>query len=519
MHRRRITSAVAVATLGMAACVAAPAVANAAEVVWTPCQDDHLSGLECATVKVPMDYNAPDAGTVTIAISRHKATAPARRRGVLFTNPGGPGGDGRGLPKEYASQPIAKVYDIIGIDPRGTGASTPLSCKPTDSYGSIRLLSRPTEDELGLFTEVARAQEKACADGGGKFRAFVTTPNTARDMDKIRAELGEDKINYLGVSYGTWLGAVYGQLFPGKLDRSVLDSSIDPAKTWYEQFDDGARSVEFNFTQWAKWVADRNKAFGLGGTPKDVRASVDAISAHVANNPGFAGIINRDIFDSSVGRFTRYRPQWADFAKNLKAVTAQLKGGPADPKIVAANKATGEKIQKEADQPEDYENGVFAAVTCDWKTSTDIPTGYHPLMRKWRDSFPYGETVLSVAPTNCAFYPRQGQAAVTIGARQYPAGLVLNADGDTQTALASARSMATALKEPLITVTNEGVHSVYGNTDVSDTSTARPNTCVDDLVNNYLIDGTLPQGNPNCATSNPPAAVPTDGTAIQDANN
>ncbi|MFC3452701.1 alpha/beta fold hydrolase [Amycolatopsis speibonae] len=510
MHRGKITSAVAVAVLSVVACVTAPAAA-AADVAWAPCAEEWLGGLECATVEVPKDYGDPAAGTITIAISRHKATDPDRRRGVLFTNPGGPGGAGRWLAADYASQPIAAVYDIIGIDPRGTGASTPLRCDATRPTGSVMLLSRPTDDELGLFSSVAHDREVACEKGGGDFRRFVTTAGTARDMDGIRAALSEEKISYLGVSYGTWLGAVYGQLFPGRLDRSVLDSSVDPTKTWYEQYDDNNKSVEFNFTQWAQWVAKRNSAFGLGKTPEDVRAAVDAISAHVAANPGFAGIINRDDFDAAVGKFTRYRPYWAAFAENISAVTAQRNGAPADPDLATANTATGRMIENEANEPD--ENGVFATATCDWETPTDQET-YYAGMRRWRDSFPYGGTVASMAPTTCAYYPHQGEAEVNIGARQYPTGLVLNADGDPQTSLVSAKRMATTLDEPLITVTNEGAHGVYGMTDVRDDSVARPNTCVDNLVNAYLIDGTLPDGDQVCATSNPAAHIPADGTPI-----
>lgn len=127
--------------------------------------------------------------------------------------------------------------------------------------------------------------------------------NTARDMDRVRAALGESKINYLGMSYGTFLGAVYGQLFPNHLDRSVLDSAMDPNEPVRQQLADALGVIKTNFDAWAAWTADRNGTFHLGTTPRAVRASIEKIAAATAVKPA-AGFDNQTDFDTAVGTST-----------------------------------------------------------------------------------------------------------------------------------------------------------------------------------------------------------------------
>lgn len=256
--RLRQWSLVAVATVASLGAGGLPAVAGAEavpaklkvfyeqQVTWGQCAA--AANLECATVVVPMDYAKPGLERVQVAISRLKAKDPARRRGVLLVNPGGPGGSGLGLPNRFANQPVGQLYDVIGFDPRGVGASTQLRCE--SSLLDLPRPSRPTEAELPNFTAAAKAVEDGCVRAGGDYRKHVTTRNTARDMDVIRGVLGEKKINFFGYSYGTWLGAMYGTMFPRLLDRSVLDSAMDPNKTWHEQDIDSAHSIKFNFDSW-----------------------------------------------------------------------------------------------------------------------------------------------------------------------------------------------------------------------------------------------------------------------------
>ncbi|MFD0889320.1 alpha/beta fold hydrolase, partial [Streptosporangium algeriense] len=201
---------------------------------WHRCQNgpDDEAGREldaakaqCAEITVPLDYGRPDGRTIKVAMSRLKATDPAHRRGTLLYNPGGPG-----VPVTYLALMVKKAvpevaarYDLIGMDPRFVGRSTPLNCGwPTPIVGS----AGPDRRSFDRTTALARDLASRCA-AQRDVLPYVSTRDTARDMDVVRAALGERKLSYLGSSYGTYLGAVYLQLFPGRADRVVLDSAVD----------------------------------------------------------------------------------------------------------------------------------------------------------------------------------------------------------------------------------------------------------------------------------------------------
>ncbi|MDQ1647260.1 MAG: hypothetical protein QOJ50_3444, partial [Cryptosporangiaceae bacterium] len=170
------------------------------------------AGAQCGTVTVPVDYREPAGRTLTVAISRRKATDPAHRRGILLINPGGPGAPGleQVLLAPYLPA-VAARYDLIGMDPRFTGRSTPLGCQwHTDTF--LRSAG-PDRASFEQSADLARELAASCAPGNAGLLPHASTLNTARDMDLIRAVLGEEKLSYFGVSYGTYLGALYLQLF------------------------------------------------------------------------------------------------------------------------------------------------------------------------------------------------------------------------------------------------------------------------------------------------------------------
>ncbi|RSM50890.1 hypothetical protein DMA12_01750 [Amycolatopsis balhimycina DSM 5908] len=215
------------------------------------------------------ERSADAAVDLRIEISRTKASDPALRQGVVLLNPGGPGGGGLAMPLETRGSELARHFDVIGFDPRGVGRSSALKCERIPDTRPAT--SRPADAGFTAFAEYARAHEAACRPAGGGIRPFINTANTARDMDVIRAALGESRINYLGYSYGTYLGAVYGSLFPRRLNRSVLDSSVHPSWLWREQAEQQSVANRFNVEQWATWVGRRDRTYHLGKSPVEVR--------------------------------------------------------------------------------------------------------------------------------------------------------------------------------------------------------------------------------------------------------
>ena len=203
---------------------------------WQPCADPGQRGFDCATAQAPLDYSDPQGATIELAVIRHLATDPANRLGTFFFNPGGPGGPGTlQLPQWLGLFPatLRARFDLISWDPRGVGASTAVRCFAT------------SEDEQKFFAglpdgfPVGRAEQRAwislyarfglrCAESNGDLLAHVSTTDTANDLDLLRQAVGDPQLNFLGLSYGTFLGATYANLFPDKVRTMVLDGNADP---------------------------------------------------------------------------------------------------------------------------------------------------------------------------------------------------------------------------------------------------------------------------------------------------
>lgn len=204
---------------------------------WGPCPEKVASEkaasarLECSTLEVPLDYRNPDGRQIEIAISRLASEKPSQRRGVLLTNPGGPGGTGLSYPAVLAGsglpQKVLDSYDVIGFDPRGVGRSAPVTCDLTPEQrarGNFPPYAHTAADVAREAPNARTVAEQCATSRTAWMLPHTTTANTARDMDRIRAALGEPKLSYLGHSYGTQLGAVYTTMFPGRSDRIVIDA-------------------------------------------------------------------------------------------------------------------------------------------------------------------------------------------------------------------------------------------------------------------------------------------------------
>ncbi len=253
--------------------------------------------LRCALVQAPMDWTRPERGDVTLSLMRLAAAQPGRRRGALLFNPGGPGEDGLifslYLMKAFAdSDPadpqgarqlrLLDEYDMVGFSPRGTGASTQLHCGTNEQYRPTAntLAGWDTPENLANLHYNARKTAEAC--GKNPLTPYINTDATARDMDLMRSLLGDDKLNYVGISYGTWLGAWYASLFPEKVGRMVLDSAVD----FTAGFDEvaltqpPARQRLFDEVL-APYAARHHGTFRLGATEAEVRAAMSGLSPRV----------------------------------------------------------------------------------------------------------------------------------------------------------------------------------------------------------------------------------------------
>ncbi|MGH3637050.1 MAG: alpha/beta fold hydrolase, partial [Mycobacterium sp.] len=246
-------------------------------------------GAQCADITVPLDYGHPNGRTITVALSRFMATDTAHRIGIMIFNLGGPALPAltEVLAAHQALRDTAARFDLIGMDPRFTNRSSPLDCGLSNDW----LLLSAGVDRRSFDRSVRRAKDVAdkCVQTHGDELPYTSTANTARDMDVIRAALGEAKLSYLGLSYGSYLGAVYTQLFGPHVDRIVLDSAIDPARPGTLLMVDAGTAREAGLRDWTAWAARHDAQYHLGATPAAVVSVVDRIYQSSAGHPLHVG--------------------------------------------------------------------------------------------------------------------------------------------------------------------------------------------------------------------------------------
>ncbi|WP_234490618.1 alpha/beta fold hydrolase [Streptomyces sp. MBT33] len=274
----------------------------AGSIDWVPCPDSDpvlgnlLKGLECGTVQVPLDYAHPEGRQISLALTRAKHTVPdSDYKGVVILNRGQwPGGIGRDLPTRYATgttglaKDVGTAYDWIGFDPRGVGASGPALVCDTDYVDPGHALPNPvpaTAADEQQWVARARSYAASCEEKYGDVLAHLSTQDAARDLDRMRIALGQDKITYFGTDWGTYLGSVYATLFPEHLQRMVLDSVVRPSGVGYRNSLRKNVLTERNAQIFFTWVAKYDTVYHLGTTEAEVEAKYYAAQDALAAAP------------------------------------------------------------------------------------------------------------------------------------------------------------------------------------------------------------------------------------------
>ncbi|MGH3415987.1 MAG: alpha/beta fold hydrolase [Actinocrinis sp.] len=461
------------------------------KVRWEPATDG--SAVQEAEVEVPLDYADPAGERIRITVGRLPAADPARRRGVLVALNGGPGGHnglGRRMPSRFADSALHEVYDVVGFDPRGWGRSAPLLREVTVPRAPWS--SRPGDADFELIAADQKAVEEGAARLGGRLRPQVTTTNVARDLDVIRAVLGEEQISLLGYADGTYTSCVYGTMFGDRVDRHVFDSAVDPGAMWRGQYMTQAIAIRRNVDAWAAWVAERNLTYRLGGSAEAVVDNVELLGARLAEVAH--GGVDRTVLDGAVGLGATHRPLWGELAATVVA----LRAGD-----FAAVKAAWLFAAPEWERPEPgatTQSGVVEAVTSegDWPKDLEV---YYRDMREFREKYPYGYGVLRAGPWVSAFRAAEPLEPVPDVVRDgYGPGLVVHGEGNPTLSYLGGVAMARRLGDALVTVADDGRNEIYG---------VRGIAAVDELVTAYLVDGVLPQADVVVAGTARPA-VPAD---------
>jgi pimeloyl-ACP methyl ester carboxylesterase len=489
MMRRRGAALVAVGGMVGALIAVLPAQAEkpaAAELTWAACPADVNAKTapltaQCATVPVPLDYGRPDGAQISLLVSRIASTRPEQRRGILMFNPGGPGGSGLDQPAFLAKKglpaSVLDTYDLIGMDTRGVGHSTPMSCGLTEDLGYWANVPPYAADDAAVTAqaEIAEKVAETCAanDSGGRLQ-HLTTANMARDLDRIRAALGEPKASFYGASYGSALGAAYVSLFPDTTDRIVVDSNLADSHLDRDGMRRFARGVEETFPDFAKWAAARHVSYGLGRTPAQVRKTYFMLADRLDRTPAADGTTG------AIFRYLTFAHLFGDIQYgNLARIWQTL----LSPGAVAATAAA-------AAPPIDNALTVFLAVTCnDVNWPEDLAT-YRRGVAADRRRYPmFGAATANVTP--CAYWQHEPSEPPVQVDDIGPSGvLMLQNQRDPVTPAVNAKLLRQKFgqRARLVTVDDSG-HGVY---------VLGGNACALNLTTAYLVDGKLPARDVTC---------------------
>jgi pimeloyl-ACP methyl ester carboxylesterase len=454
------------------------------DLAWSPCGPNL-----CAKLTVPIDYARPEGGTIRLSVLNVPATDSAKRLGSLVVNPGGPGGSG----VAYAAaanftDAVRAAYDIVGVDPRGVGTSAPIRCL-SDRELDRFLGGDPTPDskaEEQEYAASAKALADKCKANGGPLLGHVSTVEAAKDLDVLRAALGERKLNYLGKSYGTFLGATYADQFPTKVGRFVLDGAIDPKLTSGEINQGQAVGFETATRAYVKNCVDKGSC-PLGSSLESGMARLRAFLKQVDAKP----LPVRDPFVpaltegwASLGvAGPMYAPsQWG----NLTDALRQALAGDGDSLMRLAD-SYAERTGSGA-----YPNNlmqVIYAVNCLDRSDSKLLTHYEAEASSLAATAPTWGPFLAWSSVPCGYWPvpAKGAPKAITAAGSGPI-VVVGTTRDPATPYRWAQGLAAELENGhLLTYVGDG-HTAY----------MRLNPCIDDAVDAYLVKGDVPPPGLRC---------------------
>jgi pimeloyl-ACP methyl ester carboxylesterase len=478
--------------------VAAPP-APISSVAWQQCADPELDyyGLECAALTVPLDHARPRGPKVRLALTRKPHTG-ATYRGVLLTNPGGPGGSGLTLPAlgDYVPGNVGASYDWVGFDPRGVGASTPSLHCTRSHFGYNRpnyVPSRPRITRYWLRKNASYAA--ACADTAAK-RALLphlTTLDTVRDMDAIRQALGVGTISYYGFSYGTYLGQLYATRYPTRVGRFVLDGVVNPARVWYGANLDQDRAFDANMRVYWRYLAANHATFHLGRRWRAVKRGYYRTLRRLDRRPEAGGRLGPDELADVMTDAGYYVYDWDGLGRDYAALVRR-RGGAAI-------------LSRYSDSQTGDDNGfaVYNAVQCSdvvwpgWARMRRDASAVHrraPFLT-WSNTW-YNAPCLTWRAPRGVRPPVSGKA---VTARM----LLISETRDAATPYSGALAVRTLFPSASL------IAGVGGTTHASTMSGV---ACVDNSVAGYLSTGIVParlsgaRADRSCPRLAPPRPVP-----------
>ena len=468
-------------------------------------EETDTATFSCAVITVPLDYANPKGETISIAVKKRAATG-GHSQGALFINPGGPGDSGVSFAERAGnafSPDLLSAYDIIGFDPRGVGFSTAITCSSDDDSSSS-----PAEPSATGTPSAGSTPSAGTASGGESYEEWaestrqsfqelskqcgsntepaalldhVDTVSAARDLDILRALAGQEKLNYLGFSYGTYLASVYAETFPGNTGRIVLDGAIDPSLSLAEQGLGQAKGFEQALRTYVDYCQSSSGCPLSGGTDAGVQQIRDLItsanSTPLATGDPKRTVTGADIVTALSEYLYTTEQNWPPLTKALDQAINHRDGS-----AFAAS-------EEQDSSSKDDGGGAFQAVTClDYPVEGDTTTWAAQYEQAKREAPIFADSAVGMDLV-CSVWGHNGtRKPAQIHARGAAPILVVGTTGDPATPYAWSKSLAEQLDSGQLLTWEGNGHTAYGG-DAS---------CVNDAVDAYLISGTMPKKGLTC---------------------
>ncbi|HET7399438.1 MAG TPA: alpha/beta hydrolase [Intrasporangium sp.] len=458
---------------------------------WQPCSDNPKHG--CATIKVPVDYAKPGGDTFDLALRKAPALGPGPRVGSLLFNPGGPGVAGLQYVRFSSAvftKPVREGYDLIGFDPRGIGESGAVSCL-TDADMDLLFADDPTPDTPAERTKLLADVDgvtSRCAAAGGERARHLSSTEVARDMDIIRALVGDPKLNFLGVSYGTFLGSLYADLFPQRVGRMVLDSAMSPNQTDLQEMDYDIQGFESSMDAFLAWCTPRSDC-ALGGDRARAKDRLVALLDNVDRMPlrtSRAGLPT--VGEGWVG-FAIFMALYSDTSWPTlnRGLTEALTKGTGEILVALASSHTERRSDGHYDKSS-YLQAILPVRCADWPRTAETPA-LKAAQARAKAAHPLWARMTGELYDNCRAWPAPGRTPkggrLAVGAGPI---LVVGNLRDPATPIGGTKQLAADLASGVLVTSDHSGHGAYNS----------GSSCIDDIVAAYLLRGTVPADGRAC---------------------
>ncbi len=440
---------------------------------------------ECAAVEVPFDWSQPTGRKVSIKLARGSQAERGQKIGTLIVNPGGPGASGRDFASYAAASlpdAIKKRFDVVAWDPRGTGASAPVKCGRNLDYVFAPDSAPDTPTELAALKAASKRFIDACVARNGEWLQHISTDDTVQDLDALRVAVGDPRLTYLGLSYGTFLGAKYAERFPDRVRALILDGAVDPSLSPADLTISQAQAFDVALASFLDDCARRSScAFHHDGNPRaaydELRAKIDA--EPIATEGQAFGPTQ---FDLGVGALMY---SGANAYSTLAGALRSLDDGSPGPLMESANLYLG----RDGDGRYDSTWGSFIAITCADGPNLTLTQTDALAQRAAVEAPDFGAASVGLG-YGCAYwpYPPKRTAAAAVRAPTKEPILVIGTTGDPATPLPWAEGLASQLGNARLVVVDGTAH----------TSSLGGNECLERIAVAYLVERRAPNGTTRC---------------------